>query len=67
MHTELLGPCLGCRYEDIEDVYPEDRFSIELRELSAAHVARGVAYLHSCGIVHGGNKSVFFVVRCQRV
>ncbi|KAF8488915.1 kinase-like domain-containing protein [Gautieria morchelliformis] len=49
--TEVLGPSLGA---DIEEIYgPEERYPIEIAKNVVAQIMRGVAYLHSCGVVHG--------------
>lgn len=46
--TELLGPGLG----SLESV--DIRLPLDTGRNIAAQVARGVAYLHKCGVVHGG-------------
>ncbi|KAF8488912.1 kinase-like domain-containing protein [Gautieria morchelliformis] len=49
--TEVLGPSIGA---DIEEIYgPEERYPIEIAKNVVAQIMRGVAYLHSCGVVHG--------------
>ncbi|KAF8149448.1 kinase-like domain-containing protein [Crassisporium funariophilum] len=48
--TELLGPSLA---SDIEEIYEDERYPIPVGIKMAAQIARGVAYLHKCGIVHG--------------
>ncbi|KAF8509956.1 kinase-like domain-containing protein [Gautieria morchelliformis] len=49
--TEVLGPSIGA---DIEEIYgPEERYPIEIAKNLVAQIMRGVAYLHSCGVVHG--------------
>jgi serine/threonine-protein kinase SRPK3 len=49
--TEVLGPSIGA---DVEEIYGEERYPIEVAKKLVAQVIRGVAYLHSCGIIHGG-------------
>lgn len=48
--TEVLGPSIGA---DVDEVYDEDRYPIEIAKMLVAQVIRGVAYLHSCGVAHG--------------
>ena len=52
--TEVLGPSIGA---DAEEIYGEERYPIEIAKKLVAQVIRGVAYLHSCGVVHGGKWS----------
>ncbi|KAF8524494.1 kinase-like domain-containing protein [Gautieria morchelliformis] len=49
--TEVLGPSIG---SDIEEIYDdEDHYPMDIAKNVVAQVMRGVAYLHSCGVVHG--------------
>ncbi|KAJ6613433.1 kinase-like domain-containing protein [Mycena sp. CBHHK59/15] len=48
--TEVLGPSIGT---DVDEIYDEERYPIEIAKKLVAQVIRGVAYLHSCGVVHG--------------
>ncbi|KAF8482197.1 kinase-like domain-containing protein [Gautieria morchelliformis] len=48
--TEVLGPSIGA---DVYDIYDEELYPIEIAKNLVAQVMRGVAYLHSCGVVHG--------------
>ncbi|KAF8902262.1 kinase-like domain-containing protein [Gymnopilus junonius] len=50
--TELLGPSLGCH--EIEDIHDDGPPSPAYTKRIVAQIARGVAYLHKCGVVHGG-------------
>jgi serine/threonine protein kinase len=49
--SEVLGPPLS---SDIEDLYPDEEYPIDIAKRITSQVARGVQYLHSCGVVHGG-------------
>ena len=51
--TEVLGPSISA---DVEEIYGEERYPIEVAKKIVAQAMRGVAYLHSCGVVHGGSK-----------
>lgn len=53
--TELLGPSLAC--DDLEEIHDDKPLSLIYTKKIAAQIVRGVAYLHNCGVVHGG---VFF-------
>jgi hypothetical protein len=52
--TEVLGPSVAA---DVEEIYGEELYPIEIAKKVCAQVIRGVAYLHSCGVVHGGKLS----------
>lgn len=53
--TEPLGPSLGIvKYESSENCLPS-----RLTRMVAAQCVDGVAYLHSRGVVHGGNSFPF--------
>jgi serine/threonine protein kinase len=39
---------------DVDEIYDEELYPIEIAKKLCAQVIRGVAYLHSCGVVHGG-------------
>lgn len=53
--TEVLGPSLVA---DVEEVFDgDDAYPIELAKKLVLQALRGVAYLHSCGIIHGGKQS----------
>lgn len=50
--TEVLGPSIST---DIEDIYDDgDLYPIDIAKKLVTQVTRGVAYLHRCGVVHGG-------------
>ncbi|KAF8075210.1 kinase-like domain-containing protein [Lyophyllum atratum] len=49
--TELLGPYVDPT--DLEEVYDDERFPLDVRKKMVSQIARGVAYLHKCGVVHG--------------
>jgi serine/threonine-protein kinase SRPK3 len=49
--TEVLGPSIG---SDVDEIYDEEWYPIEMAKKLVAQVTCGVAYLHSCGVVHGG-------------
>jgi serine/threonine protein kinase len=49
--TEVLGPSIGA---DVDEIYDEERYPIDIAKKLVAQVIRGVAYLHSCGVIHGG-------------
>ncbi|KAF8468022.1 kinase-like domain-containing protein [Gautieria morchelliformis] len=53
--TEVLGPSIGA---DLDDIYDDKQYPIDIAKNVVAQVMRGVAYLHSCGVVHGGKWSV---------
>ena len=53
--TEVLGPSINA---DLEEIYDDEQYPIDIAKNLAAQVMRGVAYLHSCGVVHGGKWSV---------
>ena len=53
--TEVLGPSIGA---DVDEIYDEEWYPIEIAKMLVAQVIRGVAYLHSCGVVHGGKGSL---------
>ena len=50
--TEVLGPSIGA---DIEEIYGKEWYPIEIAKNVVTQVMRGVMYLHSCKVVHGGN------------
>jgi serine/threonine protein kinase len=52
--TEVLGPSIGA---DVDEIYDEEWYPIEMAKMLVAQVIRGVAYLRSCGVVHGGKPS----------
>ena len=52
--TEVLGPSIGA---DVDDIYSEEQYPIEISKKLVAQIIRGVAYLQSCGVVHGGKWS----------
>jgi serine/threonine protein kinase len=52
--TEVLGPSIGA---DVDEIYIEERYPIEIAKKLVAQVICGIAYLHSCGVVHGGKWS----------
>ena len=52
--TEVLGPSIGA---DVDEIYDEERYPINIAKKLVAQVMCGVAYLHSCGVVHGGKWS----------
>ncbi|GJJ15407.1 hypothetical protein Clacol_009683 [Clathrus columnatus] len=47
---EVLGPPIS---SDIEDIYPDEIFPIEIAKRMSTQVAHGLAYIHKAGIVHG--------------
>ncbi|KAF8521833.1 kinase-like domain-containing protein [Gautieria morchelliformis] len=49
--TEVLGPSIDAH--EIDEIYDEEKYPIEIAKNLVAQVMRGVAYLHSCGVVHG--------------
>ncbi|KAF8529796.1 hypothetical protein JB92DRAFT_2695615, partial [Gautieria morchelliformis] len=49
--TEVLGPSIGA---DLDDIYDDEQYQIDVAKNVVAQVMCGVAYLHSCGVVHGG-------------
>jgi len=49
--SEVLGPPLS---SDIEDLYPDEEYPIDIVKRITSQGARGVKYLHSCGVVYGG-------------
>lgn len=49
--TEVLGPSIGT---DVDEIYNEEWYPINIAKELVAQVIRAVAYLHSCGVVHGG-------------
>ena len=53
--TEVLGPSIGA---DVDEIYDEEWYPIEIAKMLVTQVIRGVAYLHSCGVVHGGKRSL---------
>ena len=46
--TEVLGPSIGA---NVDEIYDEERYPIEIATELVAQVICGVAYLHSCGVV----------------
>lgn len=50
--SEKLGPSLST---DIEDAYGEEQFPTGVAKYLVAKVFHGVAFLHSSGVIHGGN------------
>jgi len=48
--TELLGPNLT---SDIEDLYPDECFPLEIARRFVGQLAMGVNFLHKRGVVHG--------------
>jgi serine/threonine-protein kinase SRPK3 len=52
--TEVLGPTVA---EDMEEIYGEEKYPIEIAKAFVTQLNRGVAYLHNCGVVHGGRSS----------
>ena len=49
--TEVLGPSLA---SDIEDLYPDEQFPIDIAKRMSAQITHGIQYLHRNGVVHGG-------------
>ena len=49
--SEVLGPPLS---SDLEELYPDERYPIGMAKRISSQIARGLEYLHSCGVVHGG-------------
>ncbi|KAF8485412.1 kinase-like domain-containing protein [Gautieria morchelliformis] len=49
--TEVLGPSIGD--DDLDEIYDDEQYPIDIAKNLVAQVMRGVAYLHSCGVVHG--------------
>lgn len=49
----MLGPALGLD-NDLGQIYTDEQLPIGLRKCIVAKVLRGVAFLHSRGIIHGG-------------
>ncbi|GJJ11473.1 hypothetical protein Clacol_005706 [Clathrus columnatus] len=47
---EILGPPISV---DIENVYPDEIFPIEVAKRMSTQVAHGLGYIHTAGIVHG--------------
>ncbi|GJJ06229.1 hypothetical protein Clacol_000419 [Clathrus columnatus] len=47
---EVLGPPIS---SDIEEIYPNEVFPIEVAKRISAQIAHGLAYIHTAGIVHG--------------
>lgn len=48
--TEVLGPSLAT----VDESYDEGQLPIPIAKKFAAQLMRGIAYLHGCGVVHGG-------------
>ncbi|KAF8960305.1 kinase-like domain-containing protein, partial [Flammula alnicola] len=50
--TELLGPTLA---SDLSNIYYEKMaFPVDIANKMVTQIAQGVAYLYSCGVIHGG-------------
>jgi serine/threonine-protein kinase SRPK3 len=49
--SEVLGPPLS---SDIEDLYPSEEYPVHVAKRIVAQIARGLEYLHHCGVVYGG-------------
>ncbi|GJJ15449.1 hypothetical protein Clacol_009727 [Clathrus columnatus] len=47
---EVLGPPIS---SDIEEIYPDEIFPIEIAKRMSTQVAHGLAYIQKAGIVHG--------------
>ncbi|GJJ06231.1 hypothetical protein Clacol_000421 [Clathrus columnatus] len=47
---EVLGPPIS---SDIEKIYPDEAFPIEVAKRISAQISHGLAYIHTAGIVHG--------------
>ncbi|KAF8485404.1 kinase-like domain-containing protein [Gautieria morchelliformis] len=50
--TEVLGPSIDGD-DDLDEIYDDEQYPIDIAKNLVAQVMRGVAYLHSCGVVHG--------------
>jgi serine/threonine-protein kinase SRPK3 len=49
--SEVLGPPAS---SDIEDLYPKEEYPIDVAKRMVTQIARGLEYLHHCGVVYGG-------------
>jgi len=58
--SELLGPSI--QQPDLEEIFPEDCFPIDMAKKMCAQIVQGLAHLHRCKVVHGGMPSREFTL-----
>jgi serine/threonine-protein kinase SRPK3 len=51
--SEVLGPPVS---SDLEEVYRDEMYPIDIAKRIVSQIARGMEYLHHCGVVHGGTQ-----------
>ncbi len=64
--SDVLGPPLS---SDIEELYPDEEYPIGMAKRISSQIARGLEYLHSQGVVHGGMTFTYqyFVCLMERI
>ena len=53
-HLCIVGELLGPNIIQVMEYLDTGRLPLDVARKVASQVARGVAFLHACGIVHGG-------------
>jgi len=51
--SEVLGLPL---YSDLEELYCDEKYPIDIAKRIVSQIARGLEYLHHCAVVHGGTQ-----------
>ena len=53
-HRCTVNEVVGTNVADAKEIYESEMLPLETARKITAQIASGVAYIHSCGVVHGG-------------
>ena len=66
-HRCIVSEVVGINIADAKEVHEDEMLPLEIARKITPQIASGVAYMHSCGVVHGGQKLLLRPCTCGSV